>query len=88
VNETNQGRIKFKLNSLFPYTSVTQLYNVSFIINRSNFNFQHAAIDAAWKCLGDEVLFPDKIEVEEPQVNKPTDLMFVRIFNFLCPTGG
>jgi hypothetical protein len=70
VNETNQGRIKFKLNSLFPYTSVDQPYNVSFLVNRANFNFQHAAIDAAWKSLGDEVLFPEKIEVEEPQVNK------------------
>jgi hypothetical protein len=69
VNAINQGRIKFKLSSVFPYTSVDQPYNVSFLVNRSNFDLQHTAIDSAWKSLGDEVLFPEKIEVEEPQVN-------------------
>lgn len=68
VEETNAAKIKFKLNSSFPFTSVSQTYNVNFLVNRSNFKFQHAAIDAAWKSLGDEVLFPEKVEVEEPQV--------------------
>ncbi|XP_059487936.1 probable RNA helicase armi [Neocloeon triangulifer] len=71
VEDTLQGKVRFRLNSSFSPISSTELYNVKFLISRSNFKFQHSAVSSAWKTLGDEILFPTEIEpAEEVQVRK------------------
>jgi len=73
----NQGKIRFKLLKAIPYGSSVELYNVNVLASRTNLKFLHTAVDAAWKLLGDEVLFPTAMETREPQVIFKTILLYL-----------
>ena len=68
IHEVRGDSLMLKFSSQFQLSYCGEMYDVSFLLSRTQVRRQHRAVEMAESQLGNEVIFSSKVAIKDPQV--------------------